>query len=275
MGATIASTAGSKGLPDPARMDEARNLVQNAMQWLARIANSYCDGDPMARTLLTWNADHRTLSTGNIAPGIALQLQLPDLAMQFTENGKPAPHRFPFEDHSPAETEAWILVELLHRGVDRDRFSKALPYSFDRLMTGDAHKYEPETLVAELTDLAAQIAAAANVLQRAATDGKSIGAETAPPVLCWPDRFHLGVIVPVDPDGPSAGRCVRVGYAPGDGLAGEPAYYVRPYSGDERGHVAPAMGIPASRIARESLTSQHVADLLHGAITDMRKRMSN
>ena len=44
--------------------------------------------------------------------------------MQFREHGKPMPHILDPEEHSPAEVEAWLLVELLHRGVDHTKFSK-------------------------------------------------------------------------------------------------------------------------------------------------------
>ena len=56
-------------------------------------------------------------------------MRLPTLEMQFHEHGKPVPHILDPEEHSPAEVEAWMLVELLHRGVDREKFSKTLPYS--------------------------------------------------------------------------------------------------------------------------------------------------
>src|SRR5260370_39606157 len=71
-------------------------------------------------------------------------MRLPDLHLQFLHNGKAMPHVFNPQERSPAEAEAWILVELLHRGIDREKFSKKLPYTIPGLLTGDAEAYAPQ-----------------------------------------------------------------------------------------------------------------------------------
>ena len=74
------------------------------------------------------------------------------------------PHILDPEEHSPAEVEAWILVELLHRGLDREQFSKALPYTIKNLMSGDAEDYSPQACAEGLTQLATWFRAAASVV---------------------------------------------------------------------------------------------------------------
>lgn len=83
-----------------------------------------------------------------------MELILPELILTFTEHGVPVRHDFELEGHTQAHVEAWILVELLHRDVDRTRFSKALPYDVSALMTGDAIEFSPEAYTAELEALA-------------------------------------------------------------------------------------------------------------------------
>ncbi len=106
---------------------KARDLTLNLAQWLARIGNSYVAGDrPDDRVSLSFSRG--SFVTKSFEREFVLELRLPSLEMQFQERGKPVPHILNPEEHSPAETEAWILVELLHRGVERDKFSKSLPY---------------------------------------------------------------------------------------------------------------------------------------------------
>ena len=104
------------------------------------------------------------------------------LEMQFQERGKPVPHLLNPEEHSPAETEAWILVELLHRGIERDKFSKSLPYVIDNLMSGDAEDYAPEACVGGLELLNAWFCAAASILS---PDGR---------VACRPESLTIDAL---------------------------------------------------------------------------------
>jgi len=115
---------------------KARELTLNIVQWLARIANSYvADRSTKDRLTLDFRTDG-SFVTKTFEHGLALELRLPSLEMQFQERGKLVPHILDPEERSPAEVEAWILVELLHRGLDRERFSKSLPYAVANLMSG-------------------------------------------------------------------------------------------------------------------------------------------
>ena len=100
---------------------KARELTLNIVQWLARIANSYvADRSTKDRLTLDFRTDG-SFVTKTFEHGLALELRLPSLEMQFQERGKLVPHILDPEERSPAEVEAWILVELLHRGLDRDK----------------------------------------------------------------------------------------------------------------------------------------------------------
>ena len=110
---------------DPASFARARELALNVVQWVARIANSYVSAATAEeRVRLTFRTPDATFVTRPFEDNKSLELRLPSLNLQFLEGGRPVPHIFDPEDHSPAETEAWLLVELLHRGIERDRFSK-------------------------------------------------------------------------------------------------------------------------------------------------------
>jgi hypothetical protein len=134
------------GSGHPQGLAKARSEAINLVQWLARIANSYVTaGTPEQRTMLAFCAAEPALVTRPFDDDLALELRLASLEMQFREHGKPMPHILDPEEHSPAEVEAWLLVELLHRGVDHTKVSKALPYTIPGLMTGDSEDYSPRS----------------------------------------------------------------------------------------------------------------------------------
>ncbi len=141
----MTNSADAAGSITPALTRARRRGTLNLVQWLSRIANSYVrDGAPEAVSELEFRAADAAFVTKQFDKGIALEIRLPGLELQFLENGKPMPHVFDPEEHSPAEVEAWLLVELLHRGIDREKFSKELPYAIAGLMSGDAEDYSPQ-----------------------------------------------------------------------------------------------------------------------------------
>ncbi len=130
---------------DDDALARARRETLNIVQWLARIANSYVMAPPQERTILTFLPQDVALVTKTFEGNKSLQMRLPTLEMQFLEHGRPVPHIFNPEEHSPAKAEAWFLVELLHRGIDREKFSKDLPYEIPNLLSGDAEDYSPKS----------------------------------------------------------------------------------------------------------------------------------
>jgi hypothetical protein len=219
--------------PDREMFAKARNQTLNLAQWLARIANSYVAGDsPEDRVLLSFSRG--VFVTRTFDRGFALELRLPGLELQFQERGKPMPHILNPEEHSPAETEAWILVELLHRGIERDKFSKALPYAIDNLMSGDAEDYTPEACAGGLELLNAWFCAAASVLS---PDGR---------VACLPESLML--VAAIGGDGGTAG------FSPGDAQHDEPYFFAG--TGNNRRRLA------ASDLAREKNPAAAAAEFI-------------
>jgi hypothetical protein len=135
------------------------------------------------------------------------------------ERGKSMPHLFNPEERSPAETEAWILIELLHRGIERERFSKSLPYAIDNLMSGDAEDYSPEACAEGLKLLNAWFCAAASVLS---PDGR---------LACRPESLMLMAAMDT------------AGFSPGDAQHDEP-YFFSDVDGNRR-------RLTASQLANE------------------------
>src|SRR5262245_12385727 len=144
------------GSLDPRSLGKARWLALNLVQWPARLANSYVTGTTwQERMRLQWQAADDSLVTRSFDNRFSLKLKLQTLEMCFLEQGRPVPHTLDPEGRSPAEAEAWILVELLHRGIDRAHFATALPYNIPDLMTGDAEDYSLDGCSAELAELTA------------------------------------------------------------------------------------------------------------------------
>jgi len=174
------------GLASSEEFARARTEALNVAQWLVRIANSYVDHTSgLERILLSYRPADQAFVTRPFFDNLAVEMRLPSLKLQFLEGDKPTPHVFDPHERSPAEVEAWILVELLHRGLDRTRFSKALPYSIAGLMTGDADDYAPATCQLGLEELARWFNNATAVMRFLVTkvgDGM---------IACWPETMEL------------------------------------------------------------------------------------
>lgn len=223
---------------------KARELTLNLVQWLARVANSYVtDGSIKDRLVLDFRIDG-SIVTKTFEQGIALELRLPGLEMQFQERGKPVPHVLDPEERSPAEVEAWILVELLHRGLNRDKFSKSLPYTITNLMSGDAEDYSPQACAAGLAQLTAWFRAASAVLS---THGR---------VVCLPQTLTLEV---------ASGRGTSaVGFSLGIAERDEPHFFTGPYDEGRR------RVLTASELANEKNPAAAAAQFIKAAAKVMR-----
>jgi hypothetical protein len=204
------------GTDDLDALAKARTQAINLVQWLARIANSYVtEGPPERRTELEFRASAAALFTKPFDKSLALEMRLPSLEMQFIDNGNPVPHILDPEEHTPAEIEAWILVELLHRGVDRDKFFKKLPYTIPGLMSGDAEDHSPQSCQQGLTQLIAWFQNAAAVLSAASRDAGAADVR----IVCLPQTLNLKCIS-------GAGMIqADIGFSPGDMQNPEPFFY--------------------------------------------------
>lgn len=209
---------------DPVKLGEARQQTRNAAQWLVRLAHTYMRPQPEhSHVLLRWDTQRQALVTQEFLPSLTMELRLPNLALQFREDDLPAPHVLEMDDRTPAEVEAWVLVELLHRRLDRDRFSKTLPYDFPNLMTGDAVPYVAEGLEAALVELSAWFSNGTSVL--AAFCQKTLTPRRPVTVWCWPQVLHMGALLPAT----TGKTCLRIGMSPGDEVHAAPYYYVTPH----------------------------------------------
>lgn len=194
----------------------ARAETLNLLQWLVRIANSYVTGGtPEQRIEIEFRAADSAFITKSFENNLSLEMRLPALEMQFIENGKPSPHIFDPEDRSPAQVEAWILVELLHRGIDRSRFSKKLPYGISDLMMGDAEKHSPEMSRDGLVQLTAWLRNAATVIEATAR----ASGEARARLVCLPQTLSLTCFYG------SKSTPAGFGFSPGDALNHEPFFY--------------------------------------------------
>ncbi|HVT54465.1 MAG TPA: hypothetical protein VHD34_00260 [Xanthobacteraceae bacterium] len=214
----------------PGSADElakARTELLNLAQWLARMANSYVGGMPQDRVVLRLDSRAPSFVTQPFEHDVALEIRLPDLEMQFLEAGKRVPHIFNPEEHSPAKVEAWLLVELLHRGIDRTKFSKQLPYNMSNLMTGDAEDHAPQECTAGLAQLAAWYRNAGAALGLMHDSGR---------LWVHPQTLHLSLAA-------KPGDASSAGFSPGNDEHPEPHFY---RNGKKR------VILSAAELARES-----------------------
>ena len=260
----------SVGAANPRRLGETRRQVHSAAQWLARLAHSYMAPQPDARhTLLRWDPQRLALVTQEFLPALTAELRIPGLALQFKQDDRPVPHVMEVDERTPAEVEAWVLVELLHRGLDRDRFSKSLPYQMPDLITGDAVGYVAAPLAAELDELAAWFANAAEILAAIASEAPPAATPLDPAPWCWPQLFHLAVLLPLQPHDPSRGPMLRAGFSLGDGASDQAYFYVMPH--DAAATPPSANVLTAASVLRERQPAEAALDRLRAAIGALRK----
>lgn len=191
---------------DPERGGEARLQFQSALQWIARLERSFTEpasGDDVA---LSWRDGRDAIATRRFGDGVEVEMRVEDLAMRFTEHGASSSHMLELDEHTPAHVEAWILIELLHRGLDRDRFSKALPYDVSDMMSGDAVEFSPSEHRDELQALGGAVRAAAAAIARAGARDVAVSAR------------ELSL------EGEADGR--RLGFTLGAGRGAEPSFYI-------------------------------------------------
>ena len=216
------------GKVGPGELGPARHQAHSAIQWLARVAQSYVDpADDQSHTSLAWDDAKSALETTEIAPGLTVEYRLSESTMQFKENGNRSTHQILLDDRSPAEVEAWFLIELLHRHIDRDRFSKALPYELPDLMSGDAEQFEFEPIAEGLEELSSWYANAAATLEAIRSDYAD-ASPGATPVRCWPHQFEIATTIGLSNGQAKEPTAISVGMSPGDEHYDEPYFFVRP-----------------------------------------------
>ena len=253
------------------KLAEARRQAHNALHWLARLAHSYVDPEPDDRHVdFLWDADRGTICTKPFADNLAVELRVAELELQFCEDGRPVPHILSFEERTPAHVEAWVLVELLHRDVDRDRFSKDLPYPGRDLMLGDSEDHDVDAYRTELACLNSWLRNAASVCAALRHDlGLALADQS---ILCWPETFQLGIEVPL-PQGFGA-PALRAGLSAGDALRPEPFFFAGSLEQTRSGDIDANSLLSTTRIQTDNLSADDVIGFLRDRIQSHRKRLA-
>jgi len=263
--------------PIPAqRMNEARRQTHNLLHWMARIADSYLDSEESNTHLqLRWNDETQALRTGEFDAGLSIEGRVGVLELQFCEDGKPVPHTLSFQERTPAHVEAWVLVELLHRDVDREKFSKDLPYTPKDLMLGDSEEHEVETYEGELKALQGWLRNGAAVLTAVRHDiSRDAGTDySGQAIFCCPQTFQLNLEVPL-PAG-SGAETLRAGLSAGDGLRPEPFFFVATREQALNGNFEPASILSVQRVASEKLAADDVIQFIRDQVGAHRKRLAS
>ena len=219
-------SGGSTPWPIPADSEafqSAYTQSHSAVQWLARLANSYqvpaSDGSHLH---MTWNSTGGAINTNDIAPETSVEMRLPEFELQFRENDTLTKHVLVLDEKSPAEAEAWTLIELLHRGFDRDKYSKSLPYDVSGLLSGDARHYQTSDLETGFAELAQWLQTAAAIL----ADIEPGDAPRTRQVRFAPESFSLFIRLHPDNGRPAVGNYVEAGFCIGNQLTADPYFYV-------------------------------------------------
>jgi hypothetical protein len=251
---------------DPRLLGKGRSLALNIVQWPARIANSYVEGSSWAeRICLEWQMAESVLVTRSFDRGIAVGLDIATLQMWFFEKCRRVPHTFDPDGRSPAEAEAWILVELLHRAVEPTRFSKELPYAGPDLITGDDERYSPGSCAAELSELSAWYHDAAFSFRAYA----EAGGAAAPLVVCNPQDLNLSCQLELS-SGQASRRAIELGFSLGGLAIDEPYFYVKATEGS----CGASAVMRATTIATAPAPRPRLASFLSDAISELLKSTS-
>jgi len=136
------------------------------------------------------------------------------------------------------------------------------------LITGDAVSYVAAPLAAELDELAAWFANAVEVLAAVASEAP----RPPPPALalwCWPELFHLAVLLPLRPEDPSRGPMLRAGFSVGDGGRDQACFYVTPH--DATAPPPSASVVTAASFLAERQPAEAALDRLRAAVGALRK----
>lgn len=253
---------------------DAFSQTHNAIQWLARMVRSFRNIDGSNEIVLNWQEKRNAFVTDEFADKLQMELRLPELTLQFIEDGKPVKHELHMEGRSPAQVEAWVLVELLHRGVDRQKFSKDLPYNIPNQMSGDGVEYSPEFREGELKRIVGWFADATSLLK--SLDKQPASKRNAKPSLILRSKdLALVVDIPLTGQGGKKpdGRSIRVGFCPLRRETVDPHYFVtRQEPTNKSAEVVEIIKVPSSNPV--AIAGPEMAKRIAAAIDKMQKKAS-
>ena len=259
-------TAGWPNISALSTTDFQRGLknAHNALYWLIRITNSYIpatSGQPYAD--LNWDGDKKMVVTPMFEGNLQVALELHNLEMYFLEDGEASKHSFWFDDRTPAHVQAWMLVELLHRGKDRDKFSIDLPYAADNLWMGDSEEHDSSEFMAELSVINQSFIKSAGILNDAVAQlgqsGDNPAAGTS--LSIWSRSFAIGHDMKL-----GNGSTVRMGMSAGDQLRGCPFFFVDATGDDARIDYNPSNVVSLKRISEDNMSDADIVEILTKAV---------
>jgi hypothetical protein len=256
-------------LPDLSVMDAeraklARRQLHSATLWLARLSQSYGlhqDGNRHLR--LRWMPKRRSFATQMFAQNLSLELALSMLHLQFMENDRPVPHVLDMEDRTSAATQAWVLVELLHRGIGREKFSMSLPFQIQNALSGDSESYEPAQFAVELTRMTDWFEFGVNVLGNLVADHK-----LADDVWIYPDQMHAAIRVEPKGRASNGGAPIRIGFSLSDDRNQEPYFFVVPESHGTVQSLRPDSVLSFGVIRERAMAPDNIAGFLWAAVVE-------
>ena len=130
------------------------------------------------------------------------------------------------DDRTPAFVEAWYLVEFLHRGIDQEKFSTALPFESPNMLMGDTEDHNASLFKTELSAMSECLRYAINILKIVAeqlSKGKDF-ADDRGQITLEPQSFTLITKANLST---ADGKRVLVGFSVGDHLRPAPFFFIK------------------------------------------------
>lgn len=212
-------------------MPSAIGQAHSAVQWIARIVNSYVIPASNGSHLhMIWDPVERTLESAPFENGLTVEMRLPEFVLQFKENGVRTAHEMPLDDRSPAQVEAWTLIELLHRNLDRDKYSKWLPYDVASLMSGDAADYQTYGQEEGFEALTELLVASDELLRKEMSD-RNLNSE---PIRFAPESFSLFASLNTSSGDRSNHEISEIGLCADTRNGAKPCFYIENKKAKER-----------------------------------------
>ena len=206
---------------------DARVEAHNALFWMARASHSFLEPTHENSHLsLLWNEDKCDFRTRLLVDGCRIGLHLPELELYFCENEEKVPHSFWLDDRTPAFVEAWYLVEFLHRGIEQEKFSTALPFESPNMLMGDTEDHNASLFKTELSAMSECLRYAINILKIVAeqlSKGKDF-ADNRGQITLEPQSFTLITKANLST---ADGKRVLVGFSVGDHLRPAPFFFIK------------------------------------------------
>jgi hypothetical protein len=224
------------GAVAPTQLKEARIQAHYGVQWVSRAARAnLATADDDSHSNLGWDADRRALIChGLVTPDdetVHVGLDIAGMRL-FLAGSNGVSDELMLNGHGNIEAGEWLDGQL-HRFGLQPAGAVELPYGLDDHALGQGAGYTAGSHAAELAELAAWFALAADALETVrATLGHLSPAPS--PVRCWPHHFDIATLLSLEEGDAETARAIGIGMSPGDDGYVEPYVYINPWP-----HLAP------------------------------------